>query len=370
MSACNYCIIKIPCSCHVTLNHFTIRPRLWHCLNNSDQVSKVYPINTAVLQEFFGDKALKNIHGDTTFSKAPAVQIPSLDVYEHEYHSVIAQDKEAHLNFSRVAQAAKSNSKIYQSLTEPILDGKISYTTDYFSPLAILTYISTVMAIFSTFCCMYIIFKLIRLEQLCMALPIATTQLPGTEGSPVFSYMTPSYTNIQTDTPTGSTPPLDYVLLALSLLSILVFCCICIRKRLQQQNHTTLNLELSNGSICTIIKVLDLSMCPRYWHFRANKYMSDVSVKGFIFPKIKIKWEGLCITNQITDQDITPPNEISINWIQAFLAYQIIKGPFCAFSVLQHHSQSFHFLICPIDCDKCKAPTNNQTQKISPTMPN
>ncbi len=367
--ACHFCIIKIPCACHVSLSHYTIRPRLWHCLNNTAEVSMVYPINTVVIQEFFGKKALAHVHGDTTFSVQPKINIPSLDVYEHKYESLIAKDKEAHLNFSRVAQAAKQKKKIYRALSEPIIDGAISYTTDYFSPLAILTYITTVMSVFSTFCCMYIVFELVNLKKLYMAIPLASTQLPGTEGSPIFSYITPTNTPMQTDAPTCTTPPLDYVLLSLSLLSIIVFCIICIWKRFRQKNHTSLNIELSNGTQCTLIKVISLPLCPRYHHFQARKYISEVNVEGIFRPKLVINWEGLQITNQMTKTVLQPPSEIAINWVQAFLAYYIIKSNFCAFSVLKHHEQSFHFLICPLDCNSCNSPTNNQTN-ICPTLPN
>ena len=303
-----------------------------------------------------------------TFSKQPQIDIPSLDMYNHNFDSIIANDKAAHLNFSRVAQAAKQKQKIYQSLSEPILDGKLSYTLDYTSPLAIMTYISFIMSFITLIAVAFISYPLVKM--LYLALPLASTQLPSTDASPIFSYNTlpPMFTT--TPQTTCTQPVLDYILLTLSLLSAIVFCCIYIRKRLQQRNHTSLNIELSNGSICTMVKVIDLPLCPRYWHFQANKYISDVSITGYFLPKMLIKWEGLKITNQITKTEILPPQEIAINWVQAFLDYQIIKGPFCAFSVLKHHNQGFHFLICPMDCTRCYSPTNNQTQKISPTLPN
>ena len=142
------------------------------------------------------------------------------------------------------------------------------------------------------------------------------------------------------------------------------------KKRLQHKNHTSLQIELSNGTLCTMVKIMDLPLCPRYWHFQANKYISNVSVEGIMQPKLIVNWEGLKITNQISNNSMSPPETIPLNWIQAFIAYQVIKQSFCAFSVLQHHKQAFHFLICPLDCNTCSAPTNNQTAKIYPTVPN
>ena len=58
---CMYCIYTIPCECSLMADTFQLAPRLTACKNDQDISHPIYPVNMAVLQEFFNDTDIQTI---------------------------------------------------------------------------------------------------------------------------------------------------------------------------------------------------------------------------------------------------------------------------------------------------------------------
>ena len=64
MKGCNFCTLSIPCECGVSTSQLYLPPRLSACHNHSKTITKLHPVNLAMLQQFFNSTFLKNIRGD------------------------------------------------------------------------------------------------------------------------------------------------------------------------------------------------------------------------------------------------------------------------------------------------------------------
>ena len=90
--ACSFCIIQTPCMCSISTNNLYLPAKLATCQNNDMNITKYYPVNLALLHEFFKQDEYASIQGDTTFAQPISVIIPHFNIYNHSMASVIAND--------------------------------------------------------------------------------------------------------------------------------------------------------------------------------------------------------------------------------------------------------------------------------------
>ena len=130
VTGCDFCFMQIPCICPVTTTQLYLKLRLTACKNETRNITKLHPINLALLQEFFDSSVTEHIYADTTFQKLLNVSIPSFKIYDHEINQVLANDTKAHLNLRKMADNAKNDEIIFKSLSEPMLDGQLAINAD------------------------------------------------------------------------------------------------------------------------------------------------------------------------------------------------------------------------------------------------
>ena len=83
VTGCNFCLMQVPCMCSVTTTQFYLKPRLTACQNETRNITKLHPINLALLQEFFDSSLTQHIYADTTFQKPLNVSTPDFKIYDH-----------------------------------------------------------------------------------------------------------------------------------------------------------------------------------------------------------------------------------------------------------------------------------------------
>ena len=87
-------------------------------------ITKIDPVNLALLQHFFSADMLHSIAGDTLPSTPWSFKIPQFMFYQQNFTKIVAQDQQLHFSWHKMAQLAKNNQTIYQSLTDPIFSGE------------------------------------------------------------------------------------------------------------------------------------------------------------------------------------------------------------------------------------------------------
>ena len=142
----------------------TFPPRLASCHHNTDNITIIHPVNLALLQHFFDDIFVNKIFADTIFSKPVNVTLPQLKINEHKISGIIAADAKEHLSLAKIAETAKQDKVIFQSIAEPLLDGQIDLSDGWLFTNKILFYtVSTILGI-SIALFVWTIFKIRKLS--------------------------------------------------------------------------------------------------------------------------------------------------------------------------------------------------------------
>ena len=94
---------------------------------------------------------LNNFFADTTYANQLNVTIPKFKIYRHNMHQVLANDQNNHLSLSKMADQAKQDQMLFQSLTEPLLDGQLGIKPDWHDLNAILLFITMGTTVFLFF---------------------------------------------------------------------------------------------------------------------------------------------------------------------------------------------------------------------------
>ena len=71
-----FCILNVPSECAVSTTEMYLPPRLSACHKNNTSIIQVYPINLALLQQFFNVSSLKTIESNTLFQKLLFIEVP------------------------------------------------------------------------------------------------------------------------------------------------------------------------------------------------------------------------------------------------------------------------------------------------------
>ena len=248
IKGCNFCILSIPCECGVTTDQLYLPPRLAACQNHSQSVTKLHPVNLAMLQQFFDSTNLYNITGDSMYDILPDVTLPHFKVYNHSISSVLADGRKIHLSLDKMAQKAKKNEVIFQNLAEPLLDGEISLDPDWFSTTHILLFATMGIATVSLVALILLFFRFRKLTIMFQVLQSSVGQVKA-NSIPSFHYQAPVkpvsdeanlFDNLQLSWEHGI-----FVVSALTLLITLIYF---VRKYLNKPKQNTMLLELTCGN--------------------------------------------------------------------------------------------------------------------------
>lgn len=252
VKGCNFCVLFIPCECGITTPQVYLPPRIAACQNKSNAVTKVHPINLALLQQFFNSTELENITGNSMYHNLPDMSMPHFKIYNHTMSKILADDRTKHFSLKKMIENAKKDAVIFQSLTESLLDGKISIEQDWFSTSYIMIYVTmTTTAV----CLVALVVMYLKLRKVLVMLSVLQASVGKTNATAVPRF---HYKSLVTPEPLRTNPFIDLQLtwdhtiffISCCTLIILVFWTVywCVKKR----NRVILMLELTSGENCVL----------------------------------------------------------------------------------------------------------------------
>ncbi|XP_062595131.1 uncharacterized protein LOC134256510 [Saccostrea cucullata] len=337
---CTFCIFDLPCQCSISTESMIFTPRLVDCQKQLTNVSILYPVNLALLQEFFNNSKLASVFGDTTFPDPIDSIVPQMKIYNHSFSEVLVDDRTFHLSLKKIAKAAKQDSVAFKSLEEPLLDGQIFLDSDYFDTKSILLYVTVTGTVVSIIICVILIIKLRQLAAALIVLQRVVSVKSLKSELPSFIYENLDK-KIETDTEIQNTffsefgwiqASVAIGIIVFVVLIIILILLICLRKR---QKGTTLYLEITSGGDCVTIPIVRLPLCPSYWNIsRVN--VEDVTVSSFPSCKMFVQWENFQITSKLNARTIKVKDSFSISYLEYYALKRIINQPFCAYVLIGH----------------------------------
>lgn len=87
-------------------------------------------MNLALLQQCFHKDSHLTIFGDTIFEELVHIKIPDFHILNHSFCKFLANDKEQHLSLKRIAKAVKHDGKVFKTLAEFMIAGRVDFAVD------------------------------------------------------------------------------------------------------------------------------------------------------------------------------------------------------------------------------------------------
>ena len=340
LPGCHFCIINLPCKCSMKTKDLQFSHRLIDCHNKRTNFTEVHPVNLALLQEFFNTSTLKSVFGDTTYLDEVNVKIPGFQMYQHNFNQFLVDDSKAHLNVTKMAQAAKNDSLIFQSLSEPLLHGSISLENDWPDFNAILIFVTMSIAVLSFLACIWSFFKIRKL----IAMVTVLQQVSSVKSeAPSFIYeLHPKVKD--SDTSINSQLLTDFSWNHASvIISSLVMCtllCIVLFQWYKSQGRkcTKIMIEITSGGECVLIPVIQLPLCPSFWHIVPPSEIFDVRVvSSYFHHELVLQWPNFKITNVTNTRSINVQTSFKLSLLQKYYVGKILRQPYDIHILLVHH---------------------------------
>jgi hypothetical protein len=126
LKGCDFCIMTVPCQCSIISANMRFDQQVKLCQKDTSDISILYPVNLALLQQFFNESQLTEILANTSFNKPVQVKISSFKIYEHKMSKLFAKDEKESLNLKKMAERTKKDQVIFSTLAESLVDGEIT----------------------------------------------------------------------------------------------------------------------------------------------------------------------------------------------------------------------------------------------------
>ncbi len=143
------------------------------------------------------------------------------------------------------------------------------------------------------------------------------------------------------------------------IIAILSFCCAyCLYKIIvwlkRSKPHATVLLEISAGHQCVLFPIMNVPCCPKFLHFQSDTNIGEITInKNILKPVVTIDWEGLTISNLLTDKAFPLSDQLPVApWTGAKLR-SLLNNPYHAFIVCAHDNYTFYTRFCTNNCTTC-----------------
>ncbi|KAK3096841.1 hypothetical protein FSP39_003849 [Pinctada imbricata] len=347
VKGCSFCVMQLPCRCSITSGDLYLPPKIGTCANNSDSITILHPVNLALIQEFF-DTGYETIEGHTTFQKFVDLKIPTFKIFNHSFSKYLAADKQDHLSLKKMADRAKKDEKVFQTLAESMIDGYVDLDLNSFPDTSGTIAISA--ACLAVICFIYSIWSYLKFRKLTAILAL-THQINQSHAFPTpqpdlsFIYTqkpgapSQTHTEILEHVYTSFTTPWPYV--TLSVITTLMICCYAHKlwRKFKRTHKTTLHIELTTGTDCILIELASLPLCPEHWLITPPEDIHAITINRtcLLWANLTIDTSDFIIRNIHTDKQLKIPMTIHISPFKALRLRNLLRQPYTAYFLLSHH---------------------------------
>ena len=335
VNGCNFCTMTVPCQCSVTAKDLYLPQRLSDCQEST--ISKLHPINLAVLQQFFNDTSLQAIDSKTLFKNPLNVEVPHFRLYNHSMSQIITDDRKSHLSLQKMAEAAKKDAMAFRTLTEPLLAGHISVENSWPTTDDILLYCTTAVA---GLCLFLLIFVFLKLRKLLILITLLkSTHLQQVSASTVPSFIYKQNKPINTEESNFFDKldlELDHYILALSVCTFLFIVSVTFYLLHLRRQKNALVVELTNGQHCVRVPLITLSLCPNYWQAHIPQTIDSISIRGLWYPILSFDWDRCHLKNNLTGKSLMVNKQTHVSLVVSKKIRKILNSTYCVYFYFQH----------------------------------
>ena len=340
MPGCNFCLIHLQCGCLAISEDILFQSSITQCQSSAKQVTKLYPVNLALLHHFFNDHELQEILANTTFEKPLSIILPQLHVYKHKMSDIVSADHQFDLSLKTIIEKTKNQSKIYGSIADAYLDGQFSIIdSSPFDYKLLLNIIAITLSVLNAIMLFFLFKKIKMISALLLASHTAHAL------SPKFHYVQNSTprNNVGTDHDfIIDTLQWDHVIFLVCMLTLITMVLFLLYKAVTKNTSSTnLLLEICNAHNCVNLEIFKLASCPYFYDIQCPDLISQITIIGFYRPQLVLKFSNFKIVDYATGKQVEVPEKVGLSWIQAYKLQSVLKSPFFAHIVIQHQNCAY-----------------------------
>jgi hypothetical protein len=106
--------------------------------------------------------------------------------------------------------------------------------------------------------------------------------------------------------------------------------------RTKKQMCTQIMLEITTGSECVTLPVMNLPLCLSCFTIDAPDDIFNVELSNFTKIKLFVQWPGFVITNSLTNQSMHVKQEVDIGSFDLRKINKMLQQPFMAYILIVH----------------------------------
>jgi len=368
---CMYCLYQIPCQCSLVADAFQLPTHLSACVDLKDiENYVVYPVNIAVLQQFFNQSDIDHILDSSVFTDPVQYTIPKLQIQEHDFQNDLERGTKLDADLQTIATKMKNNQKVYRQLSSyTVSDDWLSNpaSTQWPTILGILAFtLSVCMSIL-----VFILFKRVRTLLLIVNLLSAGRHVDA-QNMLFPNPLTPVIASTSPTSPIVTNPPLiysqgvdstfspkltqcepllsDYFLAPLEMISLFLLLIFLIRSAglLLKTSifRTEAVLELSDGKSIVDIFLVTVPCCPVQYYYGMISWVQSIRLikKWYLVNDLQINWSFFYIVDRDTEEGLHLPHLVKLSVWQTFKINQMINsGDYVVNLKLVHGGRAVYF---------------------------
>ena len=343
---CDFCVMTMPCECDISAGPFYFPPHLTNCLNGTKEVTKVHPVNLAVLIHYYEETHHAILHGDTLLHRRQQISDPYFQTFHNKLSTFINKTNSYKLDLAKTLAAIKEDEAAFNGLNPNLLNALPSGS----STMDILLYMSLAMQVVAALAISFLFYKYGTLA--------ATIAVSHTITTTEAYHLHVPHTTTPTPQTTLPTHSIQIPLTLNSITTTIVLTLVVVYMAFKLYKYCTspdnLCLEITSGKKCLMVPIMYLPQCPKFYHFTASRLLTAISVTGSqLRPLLSIDWGDLKIINMLNNRGLDPPSVVPISPLRAMQLRAILKAPFYSYIVCTHSRYVFNITVCPNACQGC-----------------
>ena len=332
---CLTCIINVPKKCEVTEGSHFIPLQM----TDSNQTVEGHILNLPVANKFFSREELSFDLG-SPLGEPPDIALPKFKFFEHNMTKKFANMDVQTLDLRKAAEAVKTDSVIVGSLSEAVVLGDFEAPQSFWFSYPGIAVMGTGSGVIGLAALVVLLSIKVRkltitvalLQQVTMAKTQLVLKYGNTEkiveevnqnvtaeaGEPFHKLL------IEISNKTG--PLAVTIVVIVAILGFILYTW-CKKRCNKNAMHTKLDLMMEvlaeQGSLCIFLKRFRGQ--PSDYKITADAQISQVQVKGLIFPTITFFWKNVQIFDKITRKTVKIKSSYRISMLTAIKLRGMLK---------------------------------------------
>ena len=240
-----------------------------------------------------------------------------------------------------MVKAAKKDEIIFQTLSEPILDGQLQVNKNWPDLNGYLGLISLILGSLSFLGLLYILYQLRQLKTSLLILQqVHNVHSKPTQPAFIFPVKETDNTSISIQNALNQFSWVHGTLI-IGIITFLILIVILVLIMKRKNRNTTVMLEITSGGSCITLPVTYFPLCPSYWEIQPPNTIQKLDLEKLPSRTLNVEWPGFKVTNKLTRQQLTINTKIQLGLITYFAVKRILTQPFCAYILIVHQGLAF-----------------------------